>query len=220
MIRKVFFALWIIGLVFVVSALIYINIPGDTGLGYSSNPVTWVNEKPDNIKEVDFDKVTEGKSYFDKIDQQYVDEEKNIITAFGYDGIYYGEVFRTEFFDENNNLKLQITPELNPADGVPQAIIIEKIENNVPFAYIFVDRDWKELIGESYIAWGAEYQNVERFAYDEIKTGVYMNKVEDDINRFTKEDFSGLTYGGVSIGTFTKEDIVQGNIDGIAIMLH
>ena len=218
MIRKAIFIGWIVLVVLIIGAVVYINLPRTPGVQYSTNPETWVTEDPaTGVKEVDFDKVTEGKSYFNDINQQYRDGE--IFTVFGYDGIYQGNFFETTYFDEEGNIKMQITGDLIPNDGVLQGILVEKIEEGIPFTYIFLDEDWKNTVNPVNIVWGETYQNEKPFEFKEIKPGIYMDKIQDDISRFT-DNFNGMSFGGVVVGNVDKEDILAGNTDVTIMSLH
>jgi len=189
---------------------------------YSDDPKTWVEGRKDTRK-INTDKVTKGKGYFDDSSEQYKDINSYIDTAFGYEGIYKGNGFFKEQYylraGEMSELVMEITPNFNSTDGVLQGIIIERIENDVPEAFIFLDEDWRKEFSELYIVWGANYENEKKFEFNMVEVGVYMDHVLDDKSRFTEESYSGVTYGGIIVGDLTREDIQNGNTDGTIIML-
>ncbi len=163
---------------------------------YSKNPQDWVETKI-NIRIIDVEQVTEGRGYFNTNNQQY--KFLSINTAFGYDGIYKGELFKNQYLDYSDIVRIEITPNLIPNDGILQGLIVEKFEDEKLVAYIFLDEDWKKQFGDSInIAWGSEYQNFKKFEFQQISIGVYMDKVEDDLDRFS-EDFN-IHQGGVMVG--------------------
>ncbi len=163
---------------------------------YSKNPQDWVETKI-NIRIIDVEQVTEGRGYFNTNNQQY--KFLSINTAFGYDGIYKGELFKNQYLDYSDIVRIEITPNLIPNDGILQGLIVEKFEDEKLVAYIFLDEDWKKQFGDSInIVWGSEYQNFKKFEFQQISIGVYMDKVEDDLDRFS-EDFN-IHQGGIMVG--------------------
>ena len=89
----------------------------------------------------------------------------------------------------------------------------------IPFTYIFLDEDWKNTVNPVNIVWGETYQNEKPFEFKEIKPGIYMDKIQDDISRFT-DNFNGMSFGGVVVGNVDKEDILAGNTDVTIMSLH
>ena len=171
-------------------------IPTEEAPYYSDDPATWVDKKPGGIKEVSVDKVTEGDGYIDPIGQQY--ETTEIATAFSYEGWYKGEYFRREHV-ANGKVIIRINQEMNPNDGVIEGYIVEKIKDSKPIAYVFLDKDWKDKVQNTKIYWGKKYQNEKEFNFSqEISDGIFMNEIEDDIDRF--ENNYALHNGGIWVG--------------------
>jgi len=193
---------------------------------YSKNPEDWVNDKPGGVKEIDIPEITEDKSFYNENNQRY--QKGYVDTVFAYDGMHEGLVFKNEYvgLDEEGNIAvtMQITKDLKPDDGIIQGIIVMEIsENNeVPTAYVFLDEDFhRKVKGEINIVWGKTYQKQKRFDFSkQISKGVYMNKIVDDIERFT-DDYNGPSYGGVIVGNINKKEAQEGVLDGkTGIMLH
>jgi len=175
-------------------------IENNQNVVYSKNPENWV-EKKGNVQVIDVEKATEGKGYYTINNQQY--KSAFAETAFSYDGVYQGEIFKNYYEDDNGNTLIEITQNLIPNDGILQGIIIEKFENKIPVAYIFLDEDWKKQFGNSInIEWGQTYQNFKAFEFNTVSSGVYMDKVDDDISRFS-EDYSVST-GGIIVGNIKE----------------
>jgi len=183
---------------------------------YSDNPKTWVEDKASGVKEINVEKVTKGKGYFNDINQQY--DDGDIVTVFGYDGIYDGEFFENDYLDQNGKLLLEITPDLNPNDGIMQGIIVESVEDGIFIVNIFLDEDWRKNFGNDInILWGKTYQNKEIFKFNSISDGIYMNEIIDDADRFTEN----YDLGGIIVGNIDQEDIKTGNTEGVTIIsLH
>jgi len=108
--------LFIIVLVVVISFFYVKKVPK-----YSDDPKTWVEEKEGNINKINIEKATEGKGYFNVNNQQY--KSLSINTAFGYDGLYQGFIFKNKYYDENGRLLMEITQELVPNDNILQGIL-------------------------------------------------------------------------------------------------
>lgn len=190
----------IFSIIIVLIVVSFVLIPKKTV--YSKNPEDWI-ERQGNTYTVNVEKATEGKGYYNQNNEQY--KFLSIDTAFSYDGIYQGEIFQGGYADENGNILIQITQDLIPNDGILQGIIVEKFENKVPIAYIFLDEDWKKQFGNNInIEWGKTYQNFKAFEFKPVSPGVYMNKIDDDVSRFN-EDYS-IKQGGIIVGNIKKSE--------------
>jgi hypothetical protein len=125
--------------------------------------------------------------------------ENNIDTVFTYDGFFRGHYFKNEY-SERNNVLMSITSNLNPNDGIINGFIVIKFEGNpvIPVAYVFLDEDWKNNVEETTIFWGKRYENKKEFSFKEVSKGVYMDKIEDDPDRYSNN--YTFRYGGVVVG--------------------
>lgn len=163
---------------------------------YSDNPADWVEKG-----EVDVDLATKGKGYINPIGQQYRDGE--ISTVFEIESYYKGDYFSEEFI-ENGRVKMRITNDMNPNDGVIEGFMTEKKEDGKWIVDIFVDEDWKRNIGKTNILWGVQYKQEKTFLFNKISSGIYHDQIIDDENRFD-ENVRIRTFG-VIVGDLTKED--------------
>ncbi len=177
----------------------------------------WVHEEGDSVI-VDVRKITDGKGYFNTNNQQY--RFLSINTAFGYGGSYKGSLFRNQYYSYSYGLRMEITPNLKPNDGILQGIIVEKFEDGKPVAYIFLDEDWKKQFGDTInIAWGGIYQNLKPFKFKPVARGVYMDRIEDDPNRFS-DDFD-IHEGGIMVGNINRQIESSYQLENeTVIMLH
>jgi hypothetical protein len=167
---------------------------------YSSDPKDWI----DDNSVIDIPAATNGSGYADSSSLQYIDG--SIATAFTYDGYYQGKYF-TDSYSANGTTFIEVSSRLNPNDGIPQIIVIEKIdkENDTVIAMIFVDEDWKKQIVPTYIRWGINFEMNKIFDYSySPRTGVYMDKI-DDSGRFDN-DFNAH-FGGIAVGDITQDKI-------------
>ncbi|MBI5065839.1 hypothetical protein HZA97_06390 [Candidatus Woesearchaeota archaeon] len=163
---------------------------------FSDKPKDWFDKN-----KLDVSQATKGKEVLSNNVLQYKDGET--ISAFSLEGFFKGKKFLNEYKDNNKPI-MRITQDLIPNDGIIDGFIFEKIENGVVKAYLFVDEDWKNLVGKTNILWGNNFQNSQEFSYDQVKPGIYMNVIIDDPARFN-EDYS-LHFGGVMLGDISKED--------------
>lgn len=177
----------------------YLSLPKN--IVFSDNPKDWI-EKEGDVNELNIDQISKGKSHSDNLGQQFKDYEKKIRTSFKQEGFYKGKYF-TNVYSENNKELMKITNKINPNDGVIDGYILEIIEDK-PIVYIFLDQDWKEKIGETNIFWGINFANEKKFDFKEISKGIYMDKIIDDVNRFSN-NFTIHTWG-VIVGDITRDN--------------
>ena len=162
---------------------------------YSNNPKKWIEEGPtSNV--INVEKATKGGSYVDQIgEQQY----KEIGTMFSSEGWYKGVYFIKEYSDEKGIVKMRITTNLDPENGILEGYLVERLEDDNLYAYIFLDEDWKRKFPNAMIYWGESYQHNQSFDFtNKVKEGIYLTKVKDDNERFLL-DYS-IHKGGFYIG--------------------
>jgi len=187
---------------------------------YSDNPKDWIESTGNGVKEVNTEEATQEMSYINYIGQQYFSPD--IETVFIHDGMYLGNYFVDDYSDDQGNLLIQFTQELNPSNGIPEGFILERLEGKTPFAYIFLDEDWKKNIGDTNLIWGKEYQNLREFRFNVAKPGIYYDKITDDPARFS--DNYRIHEGGIIVGKVTLQEIQElkagGDISDSSILLR
>lgn len=198
---KKFFIIWISLIVVIALALVIINIP-KKGV-YTKDAEKWIETKGTE-KKIIVEEITEGTGFVDDMGQQL--RVGTIETVFDYEGFYKGNHFKREYV-ENNRIIMRINPSMNPNDGIIEGFIVEKIEDDKPVVYIFVDEDWKKNMPLTNIFWGRNFEFEKAFTFTQVSNGIYMNKIEDDISRFS-EDYK-VHAGGIVVGDITREDDVN-----------
>jgi len=184
---------------------------------YSDNPEDWIDEKPNDTMEVNFEQVTKGAGTFNEINEQY--KYALIDAVFGFDGIYEGEFFKNKYYGPNGSILMEITKDLVLNDGILQGVIAERIDDAQPIAFIFLDEDWKDKFGNSVnIVWGATYQNSMPFEYVPVANGIYMTPILDDPGRFPFT-YNDAHLGGIVVGNVNANDIKEGKTDGKTIIM-
>jgi len=207
----------VLSLLIVISVIFLIkNLSGRYVLSHGDKPKKWIEEKPDGTKSIDLAKATDGASYIDDSgSQQWHDESFD--TVFGYEGLYNGEYFRRHYTDENGIKMMEITPNLDPTNGIIEGIIIEKIKDDDVIAYVFLDEDWKTKVKNTNIVWGKDHEHFKKFNFNELSKGIYMDSVKEDRDRFA-EDFK-THFGSLMVGSFTAQDVRdRGRTDGLTII--
>ncbi len=197
------------GLILIIGSIIaavllvlMVFFPKETGPYYSDDPRTWVDDKGGGVKEINVDKVTEGEAYIDEMGEQY--EKEGIITAFDYKGWYKGNYFKRDYYEGSNKI-MSINPKMKPGDGIIEGFVLGRIDDEIPYIYIFLDEDWKNDVENTKVYWGYLFENEEVFDYsNEISEGIYFLKVEDDKERF--ENNYGMSYGGVYVGDLREDN--------------
>lgn len=185
----------IIGIViFLLIFLSYKYFTTQKSVEFSDNPKDWIKEN-----KIDVFYASKGKSFLGVDSLQYIGDGVN--TAFSLEGFYNGKKFLGEH-KVNDKVVMRITSELNPNDGVIDGFIFLDLKKMK--AYLFVDEDWKNYVGDTNILWGRKYQNEKKFVYKEVKKGIYMDEITDERSRFN-EDFT-ISQGGIILGDISKDD--------------
>ena len=202
--RNKFLIFLVVGIIIIIGVLAIFLIRPTKSIQpyYSDDPKTWIEDTKEGIKIINVDKVTKGTGYVNFNGLQY--DNGVIKTVFSSEGWYKGQYFKTQIQDENNKVLMRISEKMNISDGVIEGFIIEKIEDNKPKLYVFVDNDWKNKISNTKIYWGKRYEHEKIFDFsNRISNGIYLNVVEDDNERFS-QDYT-LHEGGIWVGDI-KED--------------
>ena len=151
---------------------------------------------------LNIDVITNGTGFIDLIGQQIRTED--VSTVFTLEGYYIGNYLKDEFIDENGKTLMRIGSSMDPEDGVIEGFMIEKIENDKPLVYIFLDEDWKKQVKDTKILWGNSWAFNKSFEFKSIEKGIYLEVIEDDRSRFSKD--YGMSFYGVIVGDITQED--------------
>jgi hypothetical protein len=186
----------------IVGIIIYTLLPQKPVEPYfQDSPETWIEEK-DNIKTINVDKVTKGEGFLDSQGQQYI--TKDIGTVFSYHGFYKGQFFRREYTKDEKTI-IKISNNMDPNDGIIEGFVIEKLKDNTPTLYVFLDEDWKKKVFETKVYFGRSFQNEQEFDFSQQTTsGIYMNEILDDITRFENNYATHL--GGVWVGDLREDN--------------
>lgn len=166
---------------------------------------------------IDVAEITNGNGYEDNAASiQYNDGTYR--AKFEHMGILKGYMFLNEviFQTEENErfVLLRITTDMNPKDEIPDAYIVPTIEYGVMEINIFVDEDFRNMMGGSTnIIWGSTYQNFKKYDFsNEYKKGIYMHTVyDDDIERFR----IGGNDANIFVGDATLGDVQSQNMEGV-----
>ena len=165
----------------------------------------------DNKFIIPVEKMSDDDAYVDSTgDIQFVkDGDTSVFTL---DGMYKGKWFTKAYFEElkpdEYKIYMGIGSNMMPGDGIIQGYIAEIFENETPYVYIYLDEDWRKLVGETHIIWGKEYQFIQKFEWTKVGTGIYMNKIKDDIERFSTDD-PDKRESGIFVGDFNSLDDVE-----------
>jgi hypothetical protein len=182
----------------ILTSFLFFYTPGEI---YSDNPRDWIESKGLSQAVINVDEATQGEGFIDELGQQYRSAE--IDTAFDLRGMYKGSAFKKQYADENGRIVMQIQETMNPNDGIIEGFIVERINGTQPIAYIFLDQDWKNKVGETYIHWGVDYQQQKKFSFSKMEKGVYIDIIEDDKLRFDSAE--NIRYGGIIVSDISPE---------------
>ncbi len=211
-------------------------------LYFTPEPVTWIeendltNNEDDNM--INVMKATEGKSEFSANRLSYFD--KGTQTAFFYHGYYKGNYFDAVYLDpefynldsrvlrneEIENLtqkykKIEVSQYLDPTDGIMQVFILAKKDPSGYVFYLFVDQDWKNGLGITNIIYGNDFNDkttlIEKlFDFQEIKPGIYMDKIDDHNSWYDENPING----GIMLGEIRISDLSKTEVNSTFIILR
>jgi hypothetical protein len=110
---------------------------------------------------------------------------------------------------------------MNPNDGVIDSFILGKVEDTEFVFYIFVDEDWKNKIEFTNILYGRNFNSqgtllLRNYNFDEIKPGIYMDKIDDYNSWYDQDPVSG----GIMVGEINIEDLSKEQVNSTFIMLR
>ncbi len=204
--NKVVISLIVLAVLAVLSTLVYWQLTLQPQIVLSDNPSDWVKEEG-KVKKIDFFQATKAQGEYNVANEQI--DTGVVRAAFSYWGIYAGDIFKKEH-KENGVVVMELTPDLNPGDGIPQGIVVERIDGQKVVAQIFLDGDWKKKYPGSNIVWGREFEKEKQFEWNLVKEGVYLTTINDDNNRFS-EDFR-VAFGGLLVGSVTSKQLRENNL--------
>ena len=169
------------------------------------------------VPTINVSEVTDGDGYEDNaVSMQYNDGLYKV--KFEHMGILKGYMFLNEvtFITAENEtfILLRITPDMDPKDEIPEAYIVPTIKDNIMEINVFVDEDFKNMMGDSTnIIWGSTYQNFKQYDFsNEYKPGIYVDTIYDnDTERF----LIGGNDANIFVGDATLEDAQSQNMEEI-----
>jgi hypothetical protein len=219
--------LLVVGILAIVGAgvLWYVQPVPEIGNEYFTiEPEGWIDDNvessEDGDKEVNVFKATRGKATIEGYQEDYHVEGE--ILSFFYSGLYQGIGFKDVYVDEqfevdsansslgakkelvSNYVKMQIGKDMYPGDGVVEAFVLGKEENEDFVFYLFVDSDFKEQLGFVNILWGDDFADlstlhIRPYDFSKVKDGIYIDKLTGDIDWFVQEPIKG----GIVVGEIT-----------------
>ena len=186
----------------------------DENFDYSVEPESWIREEEDTTI-VDVSQATSGNAQHIFSQQRYIDTDGSIITLF-YEGNYLGKAFKRIYYDEDNEPKMRIYPEMNTNDGVIDSFVLFKKEDGNFVFYLFVDEDWRDLSYDNInVIWGSDIQDTDNLHYEPFDfskndDGIYYMKITDDIDWFMNQN---PVIGRLFFGQITLQDVRNKNYD-------
>ncbi|MBN1501911.1 hypothetical protein JW930_00065 [Candidatus Woesearchaeota archaeon] len=223
-------------LILIIFIVLLISLPRKKVEGhkyFTTEPATWIESDPvteeDDVK-IDVMKATRAKGTVEVTQHNYIYDNK--LVSFFYHGYYQGKRFDVSYVDPaydnasinlsieqkrlllKNYTKIQISKRLNPSDGIIDALILGKEENDTFVFYIFVDEDWKQQLGYTNIMWGDDFKDREslhtrQFDFSQQSSGIYIDKVDYDTDWFLSDIIKGGLMVG-EIGTNILEQLSTG----------
>ena len=151
---------------------------------------------------------------------RYITKENKVFISYGsYKGAYFEEAYFDIDFtnlsqtEEDAKKLMEISPILDPVDGIIQSFILAKKDDQGFVFYLFVDEDWKSSVEFTNIIYGRDF-NIDStlkqraYVFEEIKSGVYMDKIDDYNNWYEKKPVTG----GIMLGEMTLQDLEKDEV--------
>jgi len=195
---------------------------------FTEEPETWIEDIPetDDVR-INVNKATKTLGFFDGLREEFDYYGKRL--TFFYHGYYKGKSFDEiyideEFYDqgyvnfpqqdiEDTYVKMKISEEMNPNDGIIEGFILVRLENEELVFHVFLDEDWKNNVEYTNILWTNDFTtndvNVNKFDFTESHNGIYINKIQGNFDWFKKR-----TNGGIYVGEIDDEVIKKTEYDG------
>ncbi|MEM4247461.1 MAG: hypothetical protein QXF14_04020 [Candidatus Woesearchaeota archaeon] len=198
--KKVAVAIILIAAIIIVLALVLLLTRPKPAV-FSDDPKDWVVSEGRN-RTVDVVIATKGDSHMDANGQQY--DTATIGTVFASQGWYRGVQFRNSYA-QNGKTLMRVGPSMIPNDGVLDGFIMEKLGQDGPKLYVFLDEDWKKSFPRAAVYWGKNYQFDTPFDFTKsVADGIYLNIVPDDPERF--ENNYAIHLGGAWAGDLRDDE--------------
>jgi hypothetical protein len=176
---------------------------------FSEKPKDWIKSINQTSSMINTIEATAGKGYYEQKTQYIM--YKNSIASLKYIGYYNGEFFQNEYLKDNHAI-LRVQETLTPNDGTADIFLIQTFEEEKPVIYVFLDNDWKKLIPETNAVWGSEYQYERRLSLQELKPGIYFDKITDEERFYKLEEGPVQKTGGLLIGNTDSKSFKEGKI--------
>ncbi len=154
---------------------------------FTIEPGPWIEDVGDGYR-INVKKATRDLGLHDgkKQDLIYEGEIISVFTA----GYYKGQHFERAYLDPSYNstgnisgsVRMHISPDMVPGDGIMSAFALVKEEGEKLVAYIFVDEDWRQQMAYTNIVYAADFTEgvkQEQFEYNVEKDGVYVDRIVD-----------------------------------------
>ena len=224
----------------IITAGIILTLPQKKIIEAPENPLEWVEEPKEGIVSIDINDVTDYHARMDIDSEQYFRDDGTPY-GFFYKGWFKGEPFKREFAPQDyyaweqehindsidvrtakkkEMIKMKITENPKPNDGIIEGIILAREENSNFVFYIFLDEDWKNMYPDTNIIWGEDLSHdrtlhIKDFDFSQEKNGVYVDKIDSDLGWFNSETQNG----GILVGNINMEDASNKVIENKTIML-
>ncbi len=134
--------------------------------------------------------------------------------SIGLVGAYAGHGFVQAYpNNQTDPVRMRITPDIQPSDGVLDAWIVGEIVNAsddpVFRAHVFVDDDFRDAVPDAMLAWGPNFtDNTRAYRYEEWEPGIYRDTVVDtNVSRFRLRGPDSEGEANVAVGNFSVADI-------------
>lgn len=157
-----------------------------------------------------------GRCIVDPGKTRYYDAEYD--TTFFFGGLYKGNKTGSVYFSGGKKA-FAVGQVLDPSDGITNGYMSFSIANGKITAKIFLDDDWKNRIGKTWIIWGKDWQNGRELVFNEVYHGTYYDSVEDgDLERFKRGYIT--SDGNFAVTDASPEEFREGRMAGKTALIY
>lgn len=218
------------------------EIQAITKLDLDDDTTAWVKVK-DGVSYINIPKVSKGQAS-DHENRAVYWSVGGTTTAFFYKGIYEGDFFEREYVwrkdqpkvtknssgEERSRLRdyldkypkggpvlMRIGPNMNQNDGVIEGFAVERLSDGRREILIFLDEDWKTKLPNTNIVTGRSSEYEAPFSFKSIGGGIFMDAIEDDPKRLSRDYME--RYWGIGVGNITSEKARKGDMKDVKSLL-
>lgn len=147
-------------------------------------------------------------------------EDDEYVHVFDHQGYYKGNYFRDAYVDEKGDIKMRVSANITPNDGVVESFLIVKISGDDVIAKIYIDSDWKQLIGDPLVLYGFGFVNQTKFDGTEVKPGLFEMILTQPTAKDYKKTAPRTPYLNIALSDRNRFQIFYGDNKNVTMIVY